>query len=62
MTAPLDTLEHPAVSVSQETAAEDRASCPACPHPMAAHDPIGARFCRATAVGAFERGCVCRGG
>jgi hypothetical protein len=35
--------------------------CPACPHPLADHDPIGARFCRATAAsGATDRGCVCR--
>jgi hypothetical protein len=34
--------------------------CPACPHPMAAHDPIGARFCRATAASGADRGCVCR--
>jgi hypothetical protein len=35
--------------------------CPACPHPLAEHDPIGARFCRATAAaGATDRGCVCR--
>ncbi|MGY1839546.1 MULTISPECIES: RGCVC family protein [unclassified Modestobacter] len=34
--------------------------CPACAHPMDAHDPIGARFCRATAAGALDRGCACR--
>jgi hypothetical protein len=34
--------------------------CPACPHPLADHDPIGARFCRATVAGAYRRGCVCR--
>jgi hypothetical protein len=38
------------------------AACPACPHPLARHDPIGVRFCRATAVGGFDRGCVCRTG
>jgi hypothetical protein len=39
---------------------EDAARCAVCPHPPAAHDAIGARFCSATAAGAFDRGCVCR--
>jgi hypothetical protein len=38
--------------------AEER--CPNCPHPLSAHDPIGLRFCRATAAGSSDRGCVCR--
>ena len=38
------------------------AACPACPHPLGRHDPIGVRFCRATAAGGFDRGCVCRTG
>ena len=37
--------------------------CPACAHPLAAHDLIGDRFCRATtAAGTEGRGCVCRVG
>jgi hypothetical protein len=44
--------------VSASTAQE--AGCPACPHPLAEHDVIGARFCRATVAGAYDRGCVCR--
>jgi hypothetical protein len=40
--------------------AED-AGCPVCPHPLAAHDPIAARFCRATTARALHRGCACRG-
>jgi hypothetical protein len=43
-------------------APDDAAACPACPHPLALHDPIGARFCRATAAAALSRGCVCRAG
>jgi hypothetical protein len=39
----------------------DDAGCPACPHPLPEHDPIAARFCRATAAGTLSRGCVCRG-
>jgi hypothetical protein len=38
------------------------AVCTACPHPLAAHDAISLRFCRATAAstgGATARGCVC---
>ena len=46
---------------AESTAAEP--GCPACPHPLEAHDPIGARFCRATAAAGSEgRGCVCRVG
>jgi hypothetical protein len=33
--------------------------CAVCPHPWAAHDEIGARFCAATSVGHFSRGCAC---
>jgi hypothetical protein len=33
--------------------------CAACPHPAAAHDIIGSRFCSATAAGGLDRGCVC---
>lgn len=43
-----------------EVQAGDEPGCPACPHPMSAHDPIGARFCRATTAASLERGCVCR--
>jgi hypothetical protein len=42
-----------------ETAPPDPA-CNVCPHPLAGHDPIGLRYCRATLAGAFTRGCVCR--
>jgi len=55
MTAPVTT----APSGTLPTTAQ-AAGCPACPHPMAAHDLIGARFCRATTAGTVERGCVCR--
>lgn len=34
--------------------------CDACPHPVAAHDAISLRFCRATLSGALTRGCSCR--
>jgi hypothetical protein len=34
-------------------------SCSVCPHPLAAHDQISLRFCRATTSGAATRGCVC---
>ena len=35
-------------------------SCAVCPHPLAAHDAISLRFCRATeSQGAATRGCVC---
>lgn len=35
-------------------------ACDVCPHPLASHDPIGLRFCRATTAGATSRGCICR--
>jgi hypothetical protein len=31
----------------------------ACGHPMEEHDPVAARYCRATASGDLERGCIC---
>ena len=34
--------------------------CDVCPHPAAAHDAIGRRFCDATLTGAITRGCICR--
>jgi hypothetical protein len=35
-------------------------ACAVCPHPLAAHDAISLRFCRATAAQASTtRGCVC---
>ena len=35
------------------------ADCPACPHPLATHDVVDARFCRATTARALSRGCTC---
>jgi hypothetical protein len=34
--------------------------CDVCPHPVAGHDAIALRFCRATTTAAIVRGCVCR--
>jgi hypothetical protein len=35
-------------------------ACAVCPHPIAAHDAISLRYCRATgAQAATNRGCVC---
>jgi hypothetical protein len=39
---------------------DEDAGCPACAHALSDHDPIGARFCRATVAGGLSRGCVCR--
>lgn len=33
--------------------------CFVCPYPQDAHDPIGIRFCTATAAAGHNRGCVC---
>jgi hypothetical protein len=58
-TATTDTAPAGTDPVAEDAAAQP--SGPACPHPLADHDPIGARYCRATAAaGATDRGCVCR--
>ncbi len=44
----------------REAAGGEAAGCPACPHAVDAHDPISLRFCRATAAGTADRGCICR--
>ncbi len=31
-----------------------------CGHPPADHDPIAARYCRATAAGSLVRSCICK--
>jgi hypothetical protein len=51
------TLPDPAVGTGAPVAAD---ACAVCPHPIAAHDAISLRFCRATeASAATNRGCVC---
>jgi hypothetical protein len=46
--------------VSGHTAGgEVAAACAVCPHPWALHDRISARYCAATLVGKFDRGCAC---
>jgi hypothetical protein len=50
------------VPTSVPTVDEAVAACAVCPHPLAAHDTISLRFCRATAGRADDatpRGCVC---
>ncbi|AXB48168.1 RGCVC family protein [Amycolatopsis albispora] len=34
-------------------------ACPACAHPLDAHDPLGNRFCAATVASGHDRGCIC---
>jgi hypothetical protein len=43
-----------------ETVSQVADMCGVCPHPMATHDSLGGRFCRATLAGAITRGCICR--
>jgi hypothetical protein len=40
-------------------APEAEGACAMCPHPLADHDAISLRFCRATEAQATTRGCVC---
>jgi hypothetical protein len=53
----------PSVSEAQRPALAEFGACAACPHPLADHDAISLRFCRATedhrGGGATTRGCVC---
>lgn len=35
------------------------AVCDVCPHPWHEHDPLGVRYCTATAASALPRGCIC---
>ncbi|MCX2951364.1 RGCVC family protein [Lentzea sp. NEAU-D7] len=35
-------------------------ACAVCPHPWHEHDPLGVRYCTATAASALSRGCICR--
>jgi hypothetical protein len=43
----------------QVAGGEVAAGCAVCPHAWAFHDRIAARYCAATLVGRFSRGCVC---
>jgi hypothetical protein len=51
----------PITADAEQIVAEPQAevTCLVCPHPWDAHDPIGIRFCTATAAGGHNRGCVC---
>jgi hypothetical protein len=37
------------------------ALCPACEHPLSAHDAIGMRWCAATKLVIGTRECICSG-
>lgn len=39
---------------------EPDSTCAACPHLWSAHDALGRRFCTATRVVGWSRGCICR--
>ncbi|WP_081788688.1 RGCVC family protein [Candidatus Blastococcus massiliensis] len=49
----------PRPAVRTTPAPTPAARCGACPHPVADHDAIGLRYCRATVTSALDRGCVC---
>ena len=53
-------MPQPVSPVVPDPAAVAEASCAACPHPAAGHDPIGRRFCAATLQASLDRGCICR--
>jgi hypothetical protein len=37
-------------------------TCESCSHPVATHDLIAVRYCRATAASALIRACICKSG
>ena len=39
--------------------ADQRPRCAVCTHELEHHDPISARYCRATQAQALPRGCIC---
>ncbi|WP_433261352.1 RGCVC family protein [Actinosynnema sp. CS-041913] len=45
--------------LAPDAARQAERSCPACPHPADAHDPLARRFCAATRAGGLHRGCLC---
>lgn len=46
-------------TVDEPQAAESPGRCGVCPHELAKHDPIAARYCRATQAGVLTRNCMC---
>lgn len=55
---PTDTRTDP---VGTGSTHEPHGMCPACPHPVAAHDAVAGRFCAATAAKGHARSCLCSG-
>ncbi|MGI8880708.1 MAG: RGCVC family protein [Jatrophihabitans sp.] len=51
--------ESVSATVAQPQAAESPGRCGVCPHELANHDPIAARYCRATQAGVLTRKCMC---
>jgi hypothetical protein len=54
MNAPSD----PATGIAENEHGEP--ACAVCPHAWSDHDALGRRFCTATQVGVWSRGCICR--
>lgn len=52
---------HSPPSAISASAAEPGSTCAVCPHRVGAHDPIGIRYCSATAEHELDRKCVCVG-
>ena len=44
----------------READGDDLLGCSVCSHPLADHDAIGLRYCRATQAHALPRHCICR--
>jgi hypothetical protein len=59
--APTDETTTP-TGVVDESIVEALAACDVCEHPIAEHDSISLRYCKATLSSALSRHCICRTG
>lgn len=59
--APIDETTTPTGTVDESTVAVLTA-CDVCEHPIAEHDSISLRYCKATLSSALSRNCICNAG
>ncbi|MDL5159682.1 RGCVC family protein [Actinomycetospora termitidis] len=52
-------MKHESTPGTNEDAPTTDPTCAMCPHPWSEHDALGRRFCTATQVGVWSRGCIC---
>ncbi|WP_408630104.1 RGCVC family protein [Actinomycetospora lemnae] len=54
----MSAISDPAARADEDQRTDD-VTCSVCPHPWSDHDALGRRFCTATRVSAWSRGCIC---